>query len=72
MCGCSQLSRCPVPDRADLKVVAEAERVVVRLWHPDDADRLLDIHSRTEVMNWLDQSPMTNREDALERIEDGT
>ena len=60
----------PVPDWADLKVVAEAERGVVRLWHPDDADRLLDIHSRTEVMKWLDQSPMTNREDALERIEE--
>jgi len=59
----------PVPDRADLKVVAEAERVVVRLWHPDDADRLFDIHSRTEVMKWLDQIPMRNREDALERIE---
>jgi RimJ/RimL family protein N-acetyltransferase len=60
----------PVPDRADLRGVAEAERVVVRLWHPVDADRLLDIHSCTEVMKWLGQIPMRNREDALDRIEE--
>jgi RimJ/RimL family protein N-acetyltransferase len=59
-----------VRDRADLEALAEAERVVVRPWHPVDADRLLDIHSRTEVMKWLDQTPMRNREDALERIEE--
>jgi RimJ/RimL family protein N-acetyltransferase len=60
----------PVPDRADLKAVAEAERIVVRPWRPVDADRLLDIHSRREVMKWLNQSPMTSREDALKRIEE--
>jgi RimJ/RimL family protein N-acetyltransferase len=60
----------PVPDRAELNAVAETERVVVRLWHPVDADRLLDIHSRSEVMKWLGQIPMSNREEALERIEE--
>ena len=59
-----------VVDRPDLEAAAHTERIVIRRWHPVDADRLLDIHSRTEVMKWLSQPPMTTHDEALERIEE--
>lgn len=49
------------------------ERVVLRAWREDEADRLLDILSRPEVKRWIDddqENPvlMATREEAVERI----
>ena len=49
------------------------ERVILRAWREDEADRLLDILSRPEVKRWIDddqENPvlMATREEAVERI----
>jgi RimJ/RimL family protein N-acetyltransferase len=50
-------------------VVAETGRMVVRAWRPDEADRLFDLLSRTEVVSWLGPAqPMQRRDEAVERI----
>jgi RimJ/RimL family protein N-acetyltransferase len=43
----------PVAPRTDRTGVAETDRIVLRLWRPDEAPRLLDIQRRPEVMKWL-------------------
>ncbi len=35
----------------------ETERLLVRPWTHDDAERVLDIHSRLEVVRWLGDGP---------------
>jgi RimJ/RimL family protein N-acetyltransferase len=50
-------------------VVAHTKRVVIRPWHPDEADRLFDLLGRTEVVRWLGPAqPMQQREEAVARI----
>ena len=49
------------------------ERVILRAWREDEADRLLAILGRPEVMRWIDDDQddpvlMTTREEAVERI----
>lgn len=49
------------------------DRVVLRAWREDEADRLLDILSRPEVKRWIDddqENPvlMATREEAVQRI----
>lgn len=49
------------------------DRVVLRAWRDDEADRLLDILSRREVMRWIDDDQddpkrMGTRDEAVERI----
>jgi RimJ/RimL family protein N-acetyltransferase len=49
------------------------ERVVLRAWREDEADRLLDILSRPEVKRWIDDDQddpdlMQDRDEAVERI----
>lgn len=34
-------------------MIAETDRLVIRPWHPDEADRLFDVLGRTEVARWL-------------------
>jgi RimJ/RimL family protein N-acetyltransferase len=53
------------------RVVAETERVVIRPWRTDEADRLLDVLGRMEVARWLGSTPkpMTHRDEAVSRIE---
>ena len=50
---------------------AETERIVIRPWRPDEADRLFDILRRWEVAGWLGAvpRPMEHRDEAVERIE---
>ncbi len=50
------------------------ERTRLRPWRDDEADRLLDIQSRVEVMRWIDDDQdhptlMADRAEALDRIE---
>jgi RimJ/RimL family protein N-acetyltransferase len=35
----------------------ETERLIVRNWRPDDADRVFDVYSRFEVARWLGATP---------------
>ena len=49
------------------------DRIVLREWRDDEADRLLDILSRPEVKRWIDDDPenpvlMADRDEALARI----
>jgi RimJ/RimL family protein N-acetyltransferase len=55
----------------DLDVVAETDRIVVRRWRADEADRLYDLLSRIEVVEWLAPvpKPMKSRDEAVARIE---
>jgi RimJ/RimL family protein N-acetyltransferase len=54
----------------DPGVVAETERLVIRPWRLDEADRLYDVLSRIEVVRWLGRpNPMTHRDQAIGRIE---
>lgn len=49
------------------------ERITLRAWRDDEADRLLDILRRPEVMRWIDDDQedpvlMATRDEAVERI----
>src|SRR5262245_45631635 len=52
-------------------VVAETERILIRPWREDEADRLFDLLRRMEVAKWLGATPepMQRREEAVERID---
>ena len=49
--------------------LASTERLIIRPWAPDDADRLFDIHRRKEVARWLGGKPMTDRREAVALID---
>jgi RimJ/RimL family protein N-acetyltransferase len=52
-----------------MQAVIETERLVLRPFTEDDADELFDVFSHPEVARWSgDGIPMTDREQALERI----
>jgi RimJ/RimL family protein N-acetyltransferase len=58
-----------VSDLTDQDLIAETERVVIRPWRADEADRLFDIMRRVEVVRWLGRpTPMVDRDQAVERI----
>jgi RimJ/RimL family protein N-acetyltransferase len=52
-------------------VVATTERLVVRPWRLDEADRFFDIYRRREVVRWIGAEPMQTRREAIEMIERG-
>jgi RimJ/RimL family protein N-acetyltransferase len=45
------------------------DRLVVRPWRLDEADRFFDIYRRPEVVRWLGTEPMQNRREAIETIQ---
>jgi RimJ/RimL family protein N-acetyltransferase len=45
------------------------DRLVVRPWRLDDADRLFDIFRRREVVRWVGAEPMADRREATAMIE---
>jgi RimJ/RimL family protein N-acetyltransferase len=49
--------------------IAMTDRIVVRAWRPDEADRLFDMHRRPEVARWIGGRPMTDRDEAVALIE---
>jgi RimJ/RimL family protein N-acetyltransferase len=53
----------------DLAIVAVTERVVIRPWRTDEADRFYDIYRREEVTRWLGTQPMQDRGEAIALIE---
>jgi RimJ/RimL family protein N-acetyltransferase len=60
-----------VSSDGDLGVVVETERLIVRPWHPDEADRLFDVLSRMDVVRGLGPSarPLKERAEAVALIE---
>jgi RimJ/RimL family protein N-acetyltransferase len=55
----------------DPRVIFETDRLVVRDWAADDADRVFDIYRRWEVARWLGADPrvMPDRDSASRAIE---
>jgi RimJ/RimL family protein N-acetyltransferase len=45
------------------------DRLIVRPWRLDEADRFVDIYRQIEVVRWLAATPMQDRREAVERIE---
>jgi RimJ/RimL family protein N-acetyltransferase len=56
---------------ARAETIAETGRLLVRQWRQSDAERVLDIQSRWDVVRWLDDDAtvMTDLDQARERIE---
>ena len=52
-------------------IAAESDRLRIRLWRPDEAQRLLSILSDWDVAQWLgdDPEPMSDLDEARQRIE---
>ena len=50
-------------------MIYETERLVVRDLAADDAEALYDLHSRDEVMRWLDRNLSTGVADEIARLE---
>jgi RimJ/RimL family protein N-acetyltransferase len=48
--------------------VAETERLVVRAWRPDEADRFVEMYRRTEVVQWFPAAAPLDRDEAADRI----
>jgi RimJ/RimL family protein N-acetyltransferase len=61
-----------VPDSIDLVIVASTERVAIRPWRLDEADRFYDMHRRIEVARWIGGRPMADRREAVALIEQTT
>jgi RimJ/RimL family protein N-acetyltransferase len=58
-----------VVERGDGATTITTERLVVRPWLLDDADRFFDIYRRPEVVRWLGGEPIQDRAEAIAMIE---
>jgi RimJ/RimL family protein N-acetyltransferase len=58
-----------VVERGDGATVITTDRLVVRPWRLDEADRFFDIYRRLEAVRWLGAEPMQDRREATEMIE---
>ena len=45
-------------------VIAETDRVILRPWRLDEADRFFDMHRRMEVAQWIGGRPMADPSEA--------
>lgn len=50
-------------------LVSETERLAIRPWRLEDADRFFDIYRRDEVVRGLGAEPMHDRQEAVDKIE---
>jgi RimJ/RimL family protein N-acetyltransferase len=53
-----------------MSTLVETERLVIRPWRADEAERLYDMHRRIEVAKWIGGRPMVDRREADELIAD--
>jgi RimJ/RimL family protein N-acetyltransferase len=53
----------------DGDVIVETDRVVLRPWRVDEADRLFDMRRRMEVARWIGGRPMVDHAEAVGWIE---
>jgi RimJ/RimL family protein N-acetyltransferase len=58
-----------VAEREDGPTVITTDRLVVRPWRLDEADRFVDIYRRPEVVRWLGAEPMQDHSEAIAMIE---
>jgi RimJ/RimL family protein N-acetyltransferase len=58
-----------VVERDDCATAIKTDRLIVRPWRLDDADRFFDIYRRQEVTRWIGAEPMQDRREAIELIE---
>ena len=56
-------------ERSGYAPVIATERLVVRRWRLDEADRFFDIYRRPEVTRWIGAEPMKDRREAARMIE---
>ena len=56
---------------SEREIITETDRLLIRSWTQGDAERVLDIQSRWDVIRWLDDDPqvMTSIDQARERID---
>jgi RimJ/RimL family protein N-acetyltransferase len=59
----------PVNEAEDASGALTTERVVIRPWRVDEADRCFDMHRRIEVARWIGGRPMQARTEAVDLIE---
>lgn len=53
-----------IVDVAPSDVIAETDRLILRPWHLDEADRFFDMHRRMEVARWIGGRPMADSSEA--------
>jgi RimJ/RimL family protein N-acetyltransferase len=58
-----------VVERGDGVTVITTERLVLRPWRLDEADRFFDIYRRPEVVRWIGAETMQDRGEAIAMIE---
>ena len=58
-----------IVDVAANDIIAETDRIVVRPWRWDEADRFFDMHRRMEVARWIGGRPMTDPSEAAPLIQ---
>jgi RimJ/RimL family protein N-acetyltransferase len=58
-----------VVERGDRAMVIVTDRLVVRPWRLDEADRFFDIYRRPEVVRWIGAEPMQDPREAIDMIE---
>jgi RimJ/RimL family protein N-acetyltransferase len=49
--------------------IAQTQRLVLRPWRVQEADRFFDMHRRMEVARWISGRPMRDRREAVALIE---
>src|SRR5579884_2924297 len=49
---------------AEVDVVAETDRLILRPWRLDEVERFFDMHRRIEVARWIGGRPMVDRAEA--------
>jgi RimJ/RimL family protein N-acetyltransferase len=56
-------------ERDDAETLIMTDRLVVRPWRLEEADRFFEIYRRSEVVRWIGAEPMQDRREAIEMIE---
>ncbi len=51
------------------EIVAATKRLLIRPWRLDEVDRFYDMHRRMAVARWIGGRPLSNRRDAIARLE---
>jgi hypothetical protein len=58
-----------VTDASDTAIMIRTNRIDIRPWRMDEADRFFDMHRRIEVVRWWGGTPMQDRREAIELLE---
>jgi hypothetical protein len=56
-------------DTRDAEIVAATERLLIRPWRLNEADRFYDMRRRMAVARWIGGRPLSNRRDAIALLE---